>query len=319
MNNIVKKSAHLVDPDLKAHTDLLPDMILSPETLAQARQQIKQWIVPNPGNIPVNMTVEFIPGPVGAPDVRIIIFTPHNSPAPRPVYLQIHGGGMVTGTADMGNVANAALAAEMGCTVVSVDYRLAPENPHPAPIEDCYVALKWVHSHAQELGVDNERIAIGGESAGGGLAASLAVLARDRGEVKIIFQRLVIPMLDDRTCVGASHPYNGEYGWTIQNNYFGWKSLLGHEPGIDGVSPYASAPRATELSGLPPTFISIGAIELFLDECLDYAKRLIHAGVPTELHVYPGVHHLAYIAPDARFHQAHNKAMNDALRRAFYG
>lgn len=222
------------------------------------------------------------------------------------------------GTAERGNVENAALATELKCSIVSVDYRLAPETRFPGQIEDGYAALKWMYTQAEALGIDRGKIAIGGESAGGGLAASLSLLARDRGEVPVIFQRLWSPMLDDRTCL-KPHPFNGAHYWTMKNNRFGWRALLGHEPGRDGVSPYAAAARATDLTGLPPTFISVGSIELFLDECLEFARRLIHAGVPTELHVYPGAHHARGFVPEARNVQVESRAKQEALRRAFYG
>lgn len=315
-----KNSAHLVDPDLKSITDEIPELHLSYETLATAREQFyAQLDVQIPRELPVEVTEKLVPGPPGAPDVRVIIFTPTSVTEPRPGYFHVHGGGMVMRSADMSNAENAVLAAELGCTVVSVDYRLAPEATHPGPVEDCYAALKWMHEHAHELGVDPEKIAIGGESAGGGIAAGLALLVRDRGEVKLVFQRLQSPMLDDRTCVTEPHPYAGEYCWTAENNRFGWRALLGCDPGGEGVSPYASAPRAEDLSGLPSTFISIGAIDLFVDECIDYAKRLIRAGVPAELHVYPGAHHAAELVKEARVTIAENRSRLEALRRAFFG
>ena len=147
-------------------------------------------------------------------------------------------------------------------------------------------------ANAAELGVDPARIGVMGESAGGGLAASLALLVRDRGEHSLRFQHLIYPMIDDRTCVTASpNPYTGEFVWTAQANHFGWSSLLGQAPGSAGVSPYAAAARAESLAGLPPTFIATGALDLFLEEDLDYAQRLVRTGVPLELHVYPGAYH----------------------------
>ena len=195
---------------------------------------------------------------------------------------------------------NQSLASELGCVVVSVDYRLAPETPHPGPIEDCYAALKWMHAHADELGIDPARIAVGGESAGGGLAACLALLARDRGEIPLVFQLLIYPMLDDRTVTEAEpHPFAGAFIWTRDSNRFGWTSLLGCEPGGDEVSPYAAASRATDLKGLPPTFIAVGSLDLFLEEDLEYTRRLLRAGVSTELHIYPGAYHAFNMVPDA--------------------
>ncbi|MGG3471269.1 alpha/beta hydrolase [Neobacillus pocheonensis] len=316
----VKKSAYLVDPDLKKMTDDMQELHLTYKTLARVREAFNEQVdVSIPEGLPVEVTEKQVPGPPGAPDVRIILFTPIHAPAPRPGYLHIHGGGMVLRSADDCNKDNAVLATTLGCTVVSVDYRLAPETKHPGQVEDCYAALKWMHLNANEIGVDLERIAIGGESAGGGIAACLAVLARDQGEVNIIFQRLQSPMLDDRTCVAEPHPYTGEYSWSPDNNRFGWQALLGCESGGEGVSPYASAPRAEDLSGLPPAFISVGAIDLFVDECMDFAKRLIRAGVPTELHVYPGAHHAAWQVSEARVTIAEYRDRLEALRRGFFG
>ena len=207
------------------------------------------------------------------------------------------------------------LAEELGCVIVSVDYRLAPETPHPGPVEDCYAGLAWTFAHAGELGIDPARVGVAGESAGGGLAASLALLARDRGEHRLAFQHLTYPMLDDRTCITDVHPHTGAFIWTPHNNRFGWSALLGHDPGGQAVSPYAAAARAEDLSGLPPTFIATGALDLFLDEDIDYARRLIRAGVPTELHVYPGAFHGFDIHPTAAVAVAARADRVAALRR----
>jgi acetyl esterase/lipase len=176
----------------------------------------------------------------------------------------------------------------VGCIVVSVDYRLAPENTFPAPLEDCYAALKWLSDHTEELGVDGSHIAIGGASAGGGLAAGLAILARDRAELKVLFQLLVYPMIDDGNTAPASETLPDTLFWTRENNLIGWRSYLGCEPGKEGISCYAAAYRATNLERLPQAYITVGDIDLFAQEDIDYARRLIAAGVPTELHVYPG-------------------------------
>src|SRR5690606_213027 len=158
--------------------------------------------------------------------VRVLIYTPEKGVTTPSAYLQIHGGGYVLGNADMGDFKNKSLVAEVGCVVVSVDYRLAPETRHPGPGEDCYAALKWLHTNAAALGADPNRIVIGGESAGGGLAAGLALLARDRGEVPIIHQQLIYPMIEDRAPADR-HPHTGQYVWTPENNVFGWTALLG--------------------------------------------------------------------------------------------
>jgi acetyl esterase/lipase len=215
--------------------------------------------------------------------------------------LHIHGGGYVFGTADMRIARLTRLAIQVNCIIVSVEYRLAPETAFPGAIEDCFSAFEWIHKSASGLGVDANRIGITGESAGGGLAAALALLARDRKAYPLICQALVYPMLDDRTAKrppGSEHI--GNHVWTRSANLFGWTALLGREAGGADVSPYAAAARAENLVGLPPAFIAVGALDLFLDEDLEYGRRLVHAGVPTEIHVYSGAFHGFDLAADAK-------------------
>jgi acetyl esterase/lipase len=172
---------------------------------------------------------------------------------------------------------------------VSVEYRLAPETPYPGPLEDCYAGLQWVEAHAADLGIDASRIGIGGASAGGGLAAGLCLLTRDRGGAAPAFQLLVYPMIDDRQITPSSAWLDPI--WPPSANAFGWGAYLGEARGGPDVPIYAAAARAQELRGLPPTLISVGALDGFSDEDIDYAVRLRHAGVPVELHVYPGAPH----------------------------
>ncbi len=311
---------HLVDPELLPGLEMMPAFNLTVEALPQMRATMEemrrlQFAALPPSSVRVAERV--IPGPAGSPDVRVLIYTPPGLPGPKAAYLHIHGGGYVMGTADMSDPQNKALAEDVGCVVVSVDYRLAPETPHPGPLEDCYAALKWLYANAVELDVDPGRIAVGGESAGGGLAAALALLARDRGEVPIVFQRLIYPMIDDRTVtISTRHPFTGEFVWTAAANRFGWESLLGQEPGAVDVSPYAAAARAERLEDLPPTFISTGALDIFLDEDVDYAQRLLRAGVPTELHVYPGAYHGFNVVPTADVTRRFARDAQEALKRA---
>jgi len=174
-----------------------------------------------------------------------------------------------------------------------------------------------VFSHAGDLQVDADRIGVMGESAGGGLAAALALMARDKCEFKLAFQHLIYPMLDDRTCVSSDpHPFVGQYVWNTLSNRFGWRSLLGQEPGGDDVSPYAAPARASDLSGLPPTFVGTAALDLFLEENLEWVRRLSRAGVPVELHVYPAAFHAFDVAPDAEVAVRARRESVDALRRA---
>lgn len=315
---------HLVDPEIAPLIDQFPALIFSPEALPGIRAGIGEMLAQMASLAPPFPTVEVserrVPGPAGAPDVRVLIYQPKDAARPAPGMLWVHGGGYVIGSADMDDVKCKAMVAELGCAIVSVDYRLAPETPHPGPVEDCYAALKWLHANAAELGVDPGRLAIGGESAGGGLAAGLGLLTRDRGEVPLCFQLLIYPMIDDRTVTtDHPHPYVGEFIWTTDANRFGWTALLGREPGGDGVSPYAAAARAEDLAGLPPTYLAVGSLDLFLEENLEYARRLVRAGVPTELHLYPGAIHGFPMVADAAVSKAYTRDMLDALRRGLRG
>lgn len=312
-------SKHLVDPELVALLEVLPAMELNAATLEAMRTNTTALLpdVPTP-DVPVQVTTKSIPGPAGAPPVTIYIYRPDGGPASKPAYLHVHGGGYISGNVQMDDARNRILAFELGCVVVSVEYRLAPEHPHPAPVEDCYAALKWLHRNAAELGADANRIAIGGESAGGGLAASLGLLARDRGEVPLIYQVLIYPMLDDRTgSVGQRHPYAGEFVWTNEGNRFGWTSLLGYAPGGKDVPYHASPARAPSLKGLPPTFIAVGQLDLFVEENMEYARRLIHDGVPTELHLYPGAYHGFNLAEESHAAKEFTRTKWEAMKRAF--
>jgi acetyl esterase/lipase len=312
---------HLVDPEIAGLLDMLPALSLTTESLPQTRAMFKEMFAQMNATLPefpnISVCERYVPGPQGAPDVRVLVYLPKNVTTPIPAILWIHGGGYVVGTADQSDLDVKTIVSSLGCAAVSVDYRLAPEVPHPGPVEDCYAALKWLYTNASELGVDATRIAIGGDSAGGGLTAGLALLTRDRGEVPLVFQLLIYPMLDDRTVTAEPHPYTGEYVWTADHNCFGWTALLGKEPGGSDVSPYAAAARAEHLEGLAPAFIGVGTLDLFLEEDLEYSRRLMRAGVPTELHVYPGAFHAFPMAADARVAQAFKRDYLSALARAF--
>lgn len=309
---------HLVDPELVALLDQGPAPVLTAEIVRQSRAMISQAPANVPQSSALSVSERFIPGPEGAPDVRVLVYLPTPVQGPLPALLWIHGGGYVMGSADAEDLRMKNIVSSLGCAAVAVDYRLAPETPYPGPLEDCYAALKWLYIHADELLIDPLRIAVGGASAGGGLAAALALLTRDRGEVSLLFQCLLAPMLDDRTCTLAEpHPYTGEFVWTPQANRFGWTALLGQEPGGPDVSPYAAAARAEHLEGLPATIINVGALDLFLEEDLEYARRLMRAGVPTELHVHPGAYHGFILVTDAQVTQAAWRDQLAALQRAF--
>jgi acetyl esterase/lipase len=258
-----------------------------------------------------------VPSPEG--DVFVRIYQPTDRPDTLPALLWIHGGGYVLGSVERDDLLAKHLARVGQCVVASVEYRLAPEHPFPAPVEDCYAALKWLSAHSAELGVKQSRIAIGGASAGSGLAAGLALLTRDRAEVEVAFQLLIYPMIDDRNIAPASETVPDNFVWTRENNLMGWRAYLGREPGGVDVSPYAAAARATDLTGLPPAYIPVGDLDLFLDENITYAQRLLAAGVPTELHVYPGAFHgFNGFVPGAEISQRFNAERDNALKRMLH-
>lgn len=299
------RSRHLLDTDFVSVCEQMPAIKLSTDQLPQARADADELMTKFLGleNIDLSgLTLDerTIPGAPGDPDVRILVLQPdveNGGANPHPGILETHGGGHVLGKPDASVGMYAGLVRELGATMVMVDYRLSPETPFPGPLEDCYAAFKWMIENAASLNIDPARIGIFGASAGGTLAAGVALLARDRDAIPVAHLHLIQPMLDDRTCVDASlSPYVGEYGWTRQNNAFGWEARLGVAPGSDGVSPYAAPGRMEDLSGLPPTFISCGALDLFVEEGLRFAQRLIQGGVPTEVHVYPGAPHGAPFA-----------------------
>jgi acetyl esterase/lipase len=260
-----------------------------------------------------------IPGPEDDTELTLRIYRPKAAAATArlPALYWIHGGGMVMGGLDGDNVRLSEWVEQLGCVAVSVDYRLAPEHPHPAPVEDCYAGLLWTVAHADDLGLDPERLAIGGASAGGGLAAATTLLARDRGGPALTFQLLIYPMLDDRNVTRSSFEIVAVGIWDRATNIGGWRALLGEQAGAEEVSPYAAPARAAELARLPPAFIDVGTADLFRDEDIVYAQRLMQAGVPTELHVYPGaVHGFEGLAPTARLTQSARSLRLAALQRA---
>ena len=225
------------------------------------------------------------------PGVEVFVYDRPTRSRPSGALLWIHGGGFVMGHPVTYHELCSRFAHDVGIVVVSVDYRLAPEHPFPAGLEDCYAALQWVQDHADDLGVDPSRIAIGGDSAGGGLAAALAQLAHDRGEVPVCFQMLVYPMLDDRTVLRRDHSGTGSFVWTPTSNAFGWTSYLGHPARADEDRPYAVPARRADLTGLPPAWIGVGDLDLFHAEDLKYAERLRAAGVPCQLQIVAGMYH----------------------------
>lgn len=259
----------------------------------------------------VSRTEHLVPGD---PPVPVRVHRGAGAQGMRPAIVTIHGGGYVIGSYDMDDVLHDRWCQDLGTVGISVQYRLAPETPYPGPLEDCYAALRWTHEHAEELGVDPARVGVHGISAGGGLAAALMLLARDRGEFPFAFQLLECPMLDDRQTtpsIGAA----GLFVWSAESNEFGWRSYLGELYGSDDIPAYAAAARATDLEGLPPTCIVVGSIDGFRDEDVEYAQRMNQAGVSCELHVIAGLPHAYQLAPDAQAVRLLTRCRDDWLTR----
>ena len=288
-----------VAPELRAALGYFPDLDFSTDMAAFRGNVLERPQVPmSPQLAAVSCVERRVPGHAGSPDVRLLHYTPPALAAgPRGAVLHIHGGGYVLGDPEINDPGNRALALALGCQLVSVDYRLAPECAWPGALHDCYAALAWLHQQATTLGIDPARIAVTGESAGGGHAAALALYARDRQRQDpaapgIAALVLDAPMLDDRTGSGSDpHPHAGHFVWTPERNRFGWTALLGQAAGADSVPAAAVPARAADLSGLPPSFITVGALDLFLEEDLEWSRRLARVGVPVELHVIPGAYH----------------------------
>lgn len=283
--------AALIDPDVAEALAALPVDLgallgsLTDDAVAGVRELMAQMPVPELSDA-VERTDHVVDESTGVV-VRVHRSTSVSGHAPCVYWM--HGGGLVLGSYTGEDARFDRWCQIFGIVGVSVEYRLAPETPYPGPLDDCYAGLRWVYEHADEIGVDRTCIGIGGASAGGGLAAGLALLARDRGEIPVAFQLLIYPMIDDRQITASSGWIDPI--WPPAANTYGWSAYLGAAKGGPDVPPYAAAARATDLAGLPPTLIAVGAIDGFSDEDIEYAVRLRHAGVPVELHVFPGAPH----------------------------
>ena len=264
----------------------------------------------------IEFTELTVPGPDGAPDISLLVCKPSGLATSAPGVFHIHGGGMVVGDNRTGMLTMLPWIQEAGVVVVSVEYRLAPEHPYPAGVEDCYAGLTWTAARAAELGIDPDRLLIAGASAGGGLSAAVALMARDRGGPALIGQMLGCAMLDDRNQTPSSYELDRQGMWDRTSNLTGWRALLGAAQGGPDVSPYAAPARAADLSGLPPAYLDVGSVETFRDEVLDYAARIWRAGGVAELHVWPGGYHgFESMAPAAAIAVAARQTRLDWLRR----
>ncbi|TDC44266.1 alpha/beta hydrolase [Micromonospora sp. KC213] len=258
-----------------------------------------------------------LPAAGGDGTMRLLVCRNTAAREPHPAIFNIHGGGMVAGDARCADLGGELRRAEaLRLSVLAIEYRLAPEHPDPAPVEDCHAALRWIVEHADELGIDPRRIVVSGNSAGGGLAAGVSLLARDRRTARPLGQMLQCPMLDDRCDTESARQMESVGLWHTGSNRTGWRALLGDRQGGANVSCYAAPARASDLRGLPPTFVDVGAVESLRDEAMLFAMRLCQAGVATELHVWSGAFHsFDQWVPEAEVSRAAEAARLSWLRR----
>ncbi len=301
------------DPEVKAIIDAAPSFgTVDAETLPKIRANRHKQSLELPLSDEVTRTDIMVPGPEGAAEVRLRIHRRAGADGTSPCIFWMHGGGYVLGSPEQDDERFDRWCQRFDVVGVAVQYRLAPEHPYPAGVEDAYAGLRWVKEHGADVGIDTTRVGIGGPSGGGGLAAALALVVRDRAEFDIAYQLLIYPMIDDtRSSVSAGWDVPV---WAPESNHFGWSSYLGDLFGTDDVPANAAPTRATDLSGLPPTYIMVGTLDGFADEDIDYAGRLNHAGVSVELHVYPGAPHgFEGFAPQAAVSRQARRDINNWL------
>jgi acetyl esterase/lipase len=308
----------MIDPELTAVLDLLPAIDLADPVAARAAFEaaLTAIRVEIPGIESLDITDVSVPGWEGDPEVGVRIYAPKTRTGPVPGILQIHGGGFIIGSVEAEHAGTAMMALQTGAVVVSVEYRLAPEHPFPAGLHDCYAALSYLSQHVDELGVDPQRLALYGASAGGGLAAATALLARDLGGPPLCFQMLHIPELDDRLETPSMRAFTDSPLWNRPLAVQSWKAYLGPVAEADDVSPYAAPARAADLSGLPPAYISTAEMDPLRDEGILYALRLLQAGVSVELHQFPGTFHGSALVVSAAISKRSQNESTTVLRRA---
>jgi len=279
----VREAVARVAPELRTPLLHLVATPLTAKKLRAFRLIFKVRTKPGRG---VSVTERYI----GEPSVRTVVFTPVYRDVPSPAVLWIHGGGYVVGTPEFEAAGTGRLVSDLGAVAVSPDYRLAPEHPFPAGLDDCMAVLRWMLSNADELGIDPTRVAVVGASAGGGLAAAVAQRCHDEG-IALRAQVLVYPMLDDRCTLRDDHRGQGRFAWTPESNTFGWTAYLGRPPRVSDAPEYAAPARRIDLSGLAPAWVGVGTLDVFHDEDVDYAARLKESGVPCELVTVEGMYH----------------------------
>ena len=304
-----------VNPELLPMLELFPDLNISPETLPAMRSM--QMAPPFVFDESVLVVEKMINGPDNN-QIRLRIYRPKANEAILPVLLWIHGGGYIMGSIDGNDELCQKFVLSANCVVVSVDYRLAPENPYPVPLEDCYAALKWIADNAGTLHVDSNRIGVAGASAGGGLTAAVTLLARDLKYPSLCFQMPLYPMIDDRNNSPSANEIKEGFVWNQKTNEAGWKMYLGELYGTDKVPGYAAAARAEDYSGLPYTYTCVGQLDPFRDETLTYVTKLAQAGVDVEFHMYPGCYHgYEVFTPDAEISKLTINEYVNAVKTGF--
>jgi acetyl esterase/lipase len=310
------------DPELAAFLTATAGMFplgMMHNDIAQLRARGEITLEMAIGDAAVTCTDHEIPGHGGA-TILVSVIAPRDRPPAGPGIYHMHGGGMVMGNRYIGGDVLARWAVEHGAVGVSVEYRLAPEHQAPTLVEDCYAGLVWMAENAAALGIDPDRIVVFGGSAGGGLAAGTALLARDRGGPGLLGQILQCPMIDDRSASASARQFEGEGVWDRQCNVTAWQAVLGESYGTGQVDPYSAPARMADLSNLPSTFIDVGSAETFRDEVVDYAQRIMAAGGLCELHVWPGAFHGFYtIMPEAAVSRACTAARDAWLGRLLDG
>lgn len=319
----MKPSMESVHPELQQAASKMGQLPISARTLWFVRLLMKILIRPSKNSLGVQISNILITGADPKRKLRVRIYKPEAVAANAPALLWMHGGGMVIGVPEQDDYYVLTFVRDTGAIVVSVDYRLAPEHPFPAPLEDCYTAWQWLLDQGDNLGIDTRRLAIGGDSAGAGLAASLAQRLNDLGGVQPVFQLLVYPMLDDRTAARTDIDPEAHFAWNNTANRFGWESYLKQPCGAEVVPADSVPARRVDLSGLPPAWIGVGTNDLFYDEDVKYAERLEEAGVPCELVTVPGAFHGFDVVLDARTVQPpvtrkFRGSQVQALKKAFH-
>lgn len=300
------------DPELESglakFVALVEQIPLRADTIAANREHFATITPPLTtmiGDLAIDATEHRVPGPPGAPEVALTILRPAGGTRNAPGMFSIHGGGLILGDRFFGVPGLISDVLRFGAVGATVEYRLAPEHRAPAAAEDCYAGLCWFAQHADDLGVDADRIVVGGASAGGGLTAAVALMARDRGGPAIAGQLLEAPMIDDRNDTVSAHQYDGLGAWDRNNNHVGWQAALGPVHGTDQVPAYAAPARTDDLANLPPAYIDVGAAEVFRDEATAYASRIWATGGQAELHIWAGGYHgFSGSSPDATVSRA---------------